>query len=582
MNRIYKKTNTVSTPGIRSKPSLKIHRLLQEAVDLHQKGLFNEALPLYESVLAEDSKNSEALHLSGLIAYQTNNPAKGVKLMQDALKISPQNVACLVNLGLAEHVVGDFKSAEKRYKFAISIRRDFEKVHYNLGNLYKDQNIWDKAIQCYETAITLKPDYWEVYLNLANVLESNQLLENAIRSLNKVLFLSPFQSKAYNNRGNVYKKLEKWRDAINDYDLSIHLDKNYSDVYVNKGNLLKELGYWEPAIACYRRCLEIDKAHPKAIWNMSILSLTFGDFTKGWQEYETRWLKENEAALNLKVLKGLHINKGQEWRGLENISGKRILLYAEQGLGDSIQFVRFIPELLARGANVLLMVQRPLIELFKQFKHVSHLLATEDPIPNYDFCCPLMSLPLALELNKESDYVYSPYLHADENKTERWAKKLNCISGPKVGVVWRGSVVHANDRQRSLSFQTFKECLPSDHLFVSLQKEVSDEDLTVIKQNGNILDFSQDLTDFSETAALCANLDLIICVDTSVAHLAGAIGKEVWLLIPFIPDWRWMLGRQDSPWYANLSLYRQRVWGEWSNPLEQVKIDLVQKLSLKK
>ena len=182
MNRIYKKTNTVSTPGIRSKPSLKIHRLLQEAVDLHQKGLFNEALPLYESVLAEDSKNSEALHLSGLIAYQTNNPAKGVKLMQDALKISPQNVACLVNLGLAEHVVGDFKSAEKRYKFAISIRRDFEKVHYNLGNLYKDQNIWDKAIQCYETAITLKPDYWEVYLNLANVLESNQLLENAIRS----------------------------------------------------------------------------------------------------------------------------------------------------------------------------------------------------------------------------------------------------------------------------------------------------------------------------------------------------------------------------------------------------------------
>lgn len=590
MRPIYNKPVTPRPKSETSKSALRIQSLLQQAVDLHQKGAFKEAADLYEHVLSIERNNFEAIHLLGLIAYQTHNAQKGVEWMRRALNINPRSIACLVNLGLAEHATGDLGNATQRYLSALKIKRDFAQAHYNLANVYKDQKNWSAAILSYEAALSLKPDYWEAQLNLANVFESTNQFERALDSLNKVLFINPYIAKAYNNRGNVNKKLENWLDANKDYDVSIQLDQSYIDVYVNKGNLLKDLGYWGPANEAYSCCLKINPQHPKAIWNKSLLNLILGDFIQGWQGYEARWNPANAEELNLILnqLEGVKINR--EWRGGGEIKGKKLLLYAEQGLGDSIQFVRFVPQLMEMGAVVYLVVQSQLIELFKQIKGVSLLLAMGAQLPEYDLSCPLMSLPLVLKINTEEQFDRSPYIRSDPRKVEQWETRLAQIrprpqfehsekrSSLRIGVAWRGNAVHANDKYRSLPYADFIECLPGEAHYISLQKDVSEAEKGLLLQDNILIDCTENLTDFSETAALCATLDLVICVDTSVAHLAAAMGKEVWVLLPFSPDWRWMINRKDSPWYGKVTLFRQTIWGDWSGVLKLVKQTLTQKM----
>jgi len=591
MRPIYNKPAVQHPKSAASKTTLRVQGLLKEAVDLHQKGALDEALALYKSVLSIESKNFEALHLSGLIAYQTQNPAKGVELMGQALKINPQSLACMVNLGLAEHATGDLASASSRYQKALSLKKDFAQAHYNLANVYKDQSNWQAAIVGYENAISLKPDYTEALVNLANVLEVCQRLENARLCLNRVLFINPYLSRAYNNRGNVNKKLERWRDAVNDYDTSIQLDQEYTDAYVNKANLLKDLGYWEAADTCYTKSLQLDPNHSKAVWNKSLLNLLLGHFEQGWIGYEARWRAENAQALNLNQNAQLLVNPCRQWRGLEPIRGKRLLVFAEQGLGDSIQFVRFIPRLETMGAIVYLVVQRPLLALFAQVTGVSQLSAMDEELPECELCCPLMSLPLALGALGEQSFEKTAYLVADSIKTLEWQQRLResiaCAKPFLVGIAWRGSIYHANDKFRSLSYELFmdslKDCfqefLPTDLLCVNLQKELLENERACIKEDRFVADYSEFLTDFSQTAALCSQLDLIICVDTSVAHLAAAMGQEVWVLLPFSPDWRWQLNKVDSVWYEKVRLYRQSVWNDWTAPLQSVKKDLRDRLN---
>lgn len=590
MRPIYNKPAVQHTKAAASKTTPRVQNLLKEAVDLHQKGALSEALALYKSVLSIESKNFEALHLSGLIAYQTKNPAKGVELMGQALKINPQSLACMVNLGLAEHATGDLVSASGIYQKALTLKKDFAQAHYNLANVYKDQSNWEAAIAGYEKAICLQPDYTEALLNLANVLETCQRLEVARLYLNRVLFINPYLSRAYNNRGNINKKLERWRDALNDYDTSIQLDQEYIDVYVNKGNLLKDLGYWEAADGCYTKGLQLDPHHPKAVWNKSLLNLLFGNFEQGWIGYETRWSAENAQALNLNLKEQLKVNSIREWRGSESINGKRLLIYAEQGLGDSIQFVRFIPRLVSMGAFVYLVVQRPLLALFAQVKGVSQLSAMDEELPECELSCPLMSLPLALGVLGEQSFEKSAYLIADSIKTLDWQQRISesraCAKPFLVGIAWRGSIYHAGDKYRSLTYELFmnglrdcfKEFLPTELSCVNLQKDLSIVERSSVKEDRFVMDHSELLTDFSQTAALCSQLDLIICVDTSVAHLAAAMGKEVWILLPFSPDWRWMLNKEDSVWYEKVRLYRQSTLNDWTEPLRKVKVDLRERI----
>ena len=579
MRPINHKPNSQHPKGLGSKTNLRIQNVLTQAVDLHQRGLLQDALALYEKVLVSEPKNFEALHLSGLIAYQTKNAVKGVELMGAALKINPRSVACMVNLGLAQHALGDLGGAARNYLAALGVQKNLAQAHYNLGNVFKDQANWDAARLSYERAIILKPDYWEAILNLANVFESSSQIERSLLHVNRVLCINPLHSRSYNNRGNIYKKLERWNEAINDYDLSIQLDNSYPDVYVNRGNLLKDLGYWDYANASYNQCLTIHPNHPKAVWNKSLLSLLLGDFKEGWQGYEARWSQENAVALRL--IKMPEVIAAKEWRGKENLKDKKIFVYAEQGIGDTIQFIRFVPQLIQLGAKVYLMVQPPLIGLIGQIKGVISVFGFDDQVPEHDLTCPLMSLPLALECNKEADFGKNPYLTADPGKVRIWANRLTHLANPKVGIVWRGSASHANDKYRSLSFEQFRQCIPSFTRCVNLQIELTTFEREQISNDGRIEEVSDYLIDYSDTAALCDVLDLVICVDTSVAHLAASLGKEVWILLPFSPDWRWLLQRPDSPWYQKVILYRQNRWGDWASALQQIKEDWSKRLNIK-
>lgn len=563
----------------------RVQNLLKSAVDLHQRGALAQALEIYNCVLASEPKNFEALHLSGLIAYQTKNYPLGVKLMRQALGVNPKSVACLVNLGLAEHATADYEGAIGRYNCALKLQPQFAAAYYNRGNVYKDLGLWDQSVCDYQNAIEIKPDYWEALLNLAVVLESNKYWIPSLQILNRVLQINPHCIKAYNNRGNIHKGLERWRDALADYETCIKLDQSYVDAYINKANLLKDLAYFEQANEVYKMALTLEPQNPRALWNQSLQSLLRGDFSEGWKNYEARWSPDNAGKLNPYLSKLPHIANIEQWRGEQDLSDKRLLIYAEQGLGDSIQFARFVPDLARVCAFVYVAVQPSLVKLFENSKlfidlsQTVKVLSLAESLVDCDFACPLMSLGLALSLNNSDLFRPDPYLTFEPGKSIRVLESFHKSHTPRVGLVWRGSHFHANDKYRSIALETFKSCLAPVAEFISLQKDITNEELELLSQEKNVKDGNPLIDDFLDTAVLCTALDLIICVDTSVAHLAAAMGKEVWLLIPVSPDWRWMIGRDDSPWYTNLRLYRQSEIGDWSSVLGRVNRDLISKFS---
>lgn len=561
-----------------TKFDIRIHKVLNAAIDLHQRGLFSEAFKKYEEVLAVHPKNFEALHLTGLLSYQMGNAAKGAERMKVALSFNPNSIACLVNLGLAEHAIGELENSISRYKRAIELKGDFQQAHFNLANAYRDIGYFDLSINEYLKAIEIDPVYADAYLNLGNVWERTRQWQKALLALSRLIYLRPTHAQAYNNRGNVYKGLMQWAKSAADFDTSIRIDGKYMDAYLNKGNLFKELGYWDQAAQCYNHVLNINSKHATALWNNAILSLTKGDYSAGWRDYELRWAQENKNALRLRLEELLPAYSAVQWRGNEELVGKSILIYPEQGLGDTIQFVRFVPRLKKLGARVILVVQSNLVELCKCVAGVDYIYGLGErakevidirdaPLLHYDFVCPLMSLPLALKIFNENEFIKTPYLFADPDLSEKWSALLGAKKTLRIGLSWRGSPYHVNDQYRSTSLSQLMQAIPNGSDCISLQKDITKEEKVFCKEYGQgvIREYSELLTDFSETAALCNNLDIIICVDTSIAHLAAALGLEVWLLVSYSSDWRWLIDRVDSPWYERLKIFRQNIWGDWKS-----------------
>ena len=292
-----------------------------------------------------------------------------------------------------------------------------------------------------------------------------------------------------------------------------------------------------------------------------------GDFERGWTEYE--WRREAPAA----KLTGRHFPQPR-WLG-EDISGKTILLHSEQGLGDSIQFCRYVPLVAARGARVLVEVERPLCELMKGLAGTAQVIAKGEPLPNFDIQCPLPSLPLAFKTRLETIPSTAPYLRVPRQALEHWSGLLGPKRRLRIGLAWAGNAKHVRDRERSMRLRDLLPLLDIEASFVSLQKELRSGE-TEMLESCDMLQFGKDLGDFSDTAALISQLDLVISVDTSVAHLAGALGKPVWILLTRAPDWRWLLNREDSPWYPAARLFRQSDSREWSSVVAQVRDALLE------
>jgi len=388
--------------------------------------------------------------------------------------------------------------------------------------------------------------------------------EKALASFHRAIEAQPGFADAYNNIGNVLQDLGRFDEALASYRRALAIKPDHAAAHNNVGMVLRELNRHEEAVSRFEMAQAIKPDYVEAHVNESLARLALGDYANGWKKYAWRRLTESFSGGRKNPPRPL-------WLGHWDISGKTILLHGEQGLGDTIHFSRYVPLVAAKGARIVLAVQRPLSALMTSLAGVSVLRAQGDAIPPYDGYCPLPSLPLAFNTTLESIPAKVPYLSAPPERIERWRSVLDAIGRPRIGLTWVRQPGTPYNRRRSIPLRVLGPLLDlADVHFVALQKELPDDDMPLL-QAGRIATFlGEQQTDLADAAAMIAALDLVITIDTSIAHVAGAMGKPVWVLLPFSADWRWLRARNDNPWYPSARLFRQPAPGDWQSVVEQV------------
>jgi tetratricopeptide (TPR) repeat protein len=540
--------------------------LFAQGLAWHRQGLLEQALAAYEQALRLQPGYFDVLHHIGILAYQAGDYATAEQVLYAAIEIDGSTAPVWNALGNVMKARGRLDAAVAGYAQALSIDPACFDAHYNCGNALQALGRYEEALARYDSAIALDPDTPQAWNNRAAVLQQLGLLDEALASLDLVLLQQPGHAEAHNNRGNVLVRQRRHDAALESFALALACRPDYADAFVNRAKLLKDLGRFDAAQADLERAIELEPGLAAAHWNLGVLSLLRGRLAQGWQGHEWRW-KVDQLMLGRKQRRF----DQPLWLGEQDPAGKTILLWPEQGLGDTIQMARYARLLAARGATVILEVQPSLVRLMAGL--APRVLARGEALPAFDFHCPLMSLPLAFGTELATIPGEAPYLHADPVRTAQWNTLLGPARKPRVGLAWSGNPAHKNDHHRSIAFDKFAEVLTPACEFVSLQKEHREADAPMLAASA-VRDVSDRIGDFTDTAALCAAMDVVVAVDTSIAHLAGALGKPVWILLPYAPDWRWLLERSDSPWYPGARLYRQRPGEDWSAVLARVRADL--------
>lgn len=534
---------------------------------LHREGKFTQAQELYQQVLVLQPGNFDAQHLLGVIAHQTGNSSRAVELIGKAIEINPRDAVAHNNHAAALENLKRYEAAVKSYDQAIALKADYAEAYTNRGNALRALKRYELALESHNSAIRYRPDFAGAYYNRGIVLGDLGRLEAAIESYDKAIALKADYAEAYNNRGTALRNLMQPHAALDSYDKAIAFRANYAEAYSNRGNALKDLNRHRAALDSYEKAIALRPNDAGAHLSHSLCLLQAGDLQSGWRKYEWRWGEKDLKETRRSFAQPL-------WLGKEPLRGKTILLHSEQGLGDTIQFCRYVKLVNDLGARVVLEVQPPLVSLLTSLEGVTELVARGSALPAFDYHCPLLSLPLAFRTNLDNIPTTSSYLAVSPAKVTQWTTRLGEKTKSRVGLVWSGSTGHKNDRNRSIPLGELLNHLPNDFQYISIQKELRDADKETLEQRPEILHFGQELQDFADTAALCGLVDIVVSVDTSVAHLAGALGKTVWILLPFNPDWRWLLDRTDSPWYASAKLYRQGEIGDWNGVFTELRADL--------
>jgi tetratricopeptide (TPR) repeat protein len=548
---------------------LNVARAITHAFEYHRQGRLPQAAQAYADILAVKPDHVDALHMLGVIKLQSGELAEALRLMAAALKAKPKSPDVLINHGLALNSLGRHDEALASFEAVIAIKPNSAEAYNNRGSVLGKLGRSGEALESYERALALKRDYAEAHFNRSNLLMQLKRFEEALAAAERALALRPNYMKAYNNRANLLNALGRHEEALASAGRAQALDPKFSDAHYNAGNALARLGRHEEALDAFDRALTLNPNHAEAQWNAALARLRLGDLRNGLKQYEWRW-RQGDAA------KARRSFPQPQWRG-EPLAGKTLLLHAEQGLGDTIQLVRYVPLLAAQGARVIVEVQPALKSLLADFAGAAQVIAFGESLPPFDLYCPMLSLPAAFGTDLDTVPAKIPYLAADEERIAEWRGRLPAQPGLRVGLVWSGNPTHQNDRHRSIPLAQLA-CLldvPETN-FVSLQKDVREEDAAVLADAPRVAPIGGGLRDFRDTAAVIALLDLVIAVDTSVAHLAGAMGKPVWVLVPFCPDWRWMLERADSPWYPSARLFRQPAIGDWQRAISQVRAALAE------
>jgi tetratricopeptide (TPR) repeat protein len=504
-----------------------------------------EAIACYERALTLAPGSVDTLYNLGNTCQDLGQPGRAVSCFEQALLIRPDAVELHSNLGTALQDLGRPDEAIACYRKALTLRPDAAEILDNLAGALRAQGQLDEAQACYEHALSLRPNRIESRIGLGVVLRDQDRIEEAVACYERVLALIPDHPETLNNLGVALVDLDRLEEAIMQYERALVL-LPAAETHNNLGIALERHGRHAEAFACYERALAIKPDYAEAHFNRAHALLATGQLDEGWQEYEWRFA----------VAQYDRNFKQPLWSG-ELLAGGSILIHAEQGFGDTLQFLRYVPLVAKRGGRVVLEVPEPIVRLAHTVAGVSEVVAAGAPLPAFDCHCPLLSLPRVFKTNLATIPNTVPYLSAPGEAPAAWTEQITGASGLRVGIVWAGTTVGAIDLRL---LQPLWE-VPGISWF-SLQ--VGDRSGDISPLDGvKIADLSPWLSDFAETSVAVSHLDLVISVDTSVAHLAGALGRPMWLLLPKASEWRWLLERGDSPWYPTARLFRQRNAGDW-------------------
>jgi len=508
-----------------------IAELVALGAGLHDNGQLAEAEELFAGLRAITRDDVQVNSRLGLLMATRGEFAGAIPVLQDAVVAAP-HIPLLQNvLSVCAFETGDHAGALAAADAAIAAAPDFPEAWNSRGNALTRLGRDAEALDAFQAAGRLRPGDPVVLLNIANALRGLGRPDEALASLDQALALAPILAPAHANRGNVLQDLGRHPEAIASYDQAIALDPQSVD----------------------------------ANWNGALCRLLTGDYAGGWRGHEWRWRRASPENRPRDFTAPL-------WLGQAPLAGRSILLHGEQGLGDCLQSARYIPQVAALGARVTVEIYAPLVELFRSLEGVE-VIAAGAPLPQTDFQCPLMSLPLALgETGPPAPR--GPYLAAPAARLAQWGARAPADGRLKVGLTVSGSATHGNDRRRSLPFATLAPFLPTGPAYHLLQKEIAPRDLEPLAARPDVTTWTGELGDLSDTAALAEQMDIVISVDTSIAHLAGALGRPTWILLPYDPDWRWGLVAETTPWYASARLYRQDARDDWTGVLARLQRDL--------
>jgi tetratricopeptide (TPR) repeat protein len=560
---------------------------------LGEQGKRDAACKHYRQATQIQAGHAEALCALGVALAEEGRLEEAVSHLRAACLSRPDSAAAHYNLGVALAQQGKPQEAQEFLEQALRLRPDYAQAHYGLGNAHAALGRRDQAMACYRRALEIKADYGEAYNNLGLALVEAGRPTEAVVLLRQGVRLRPKAAEAHNNLGLALADLGRFAEAEACYEEALRLQPRYADAHTNLASAYKEQDRLEEALAGYQVALWLNPPSASARWNRSLALLKAGDFERGWPEYEWRWQRPKTPARRLPQ---------PAWDGADP-AGKIILVYMEQGLGDMIQFIRYAKPLHDRGARVVVECPGFLVPLLSTCAGIDQLVPEGSVLPEFDCHVALMSLPWRLGTTLETIPAEVPYLRPDDECVERWHSELaaswsgrtDLQSVPaggdglqirptnefRIGVAWQGNPHHPWDRHRSFPVSRLEALarVPGVRL-VSLQKRHGTEQVRQLAGRFPLSELPSeeeaDSAAFQDTAAIMRNLDLVVTADTAIAHLAGALGVPVWVALSKITDWRWLVGRDDSPWYPTMRLFRQESLGDWQGVFRRMAAELAE------
>jgi tetratricopeptide (TPR) repeat protein len=546
----------------------------QQAISIFLREGLEKAGACPEAELQFRADEASALNRLGNALIYDGKYDCAMVCYQEALCLNPDFVEAHSNLGNALSALGRYEEAVTKCQQALRLRSDYARAHNNLGNAYQGLGKLDEAVVCYQRALDLEADIAEVRTNLGTALARLHKVDDAVVNFREALRLRPDYAAASFHLGVLFVGQSKWDDAVPVLRHAVRLQPKHPEAYYYLGWALYEQGKVAKAGSCFQQALRLRPDYADVHWAFAFNLLLRGDFEKGWTEYEWRW---RLGAASLARF------QRPVWDG-SSLVGRTILLHAEQGFGDTLQFIRYAAVAKRYGGTVVVECQKPLLPLLRNCPGIDQLLAEGTELPAFDVHAPLLSLPLLLGTSLATIPADIPYLDPDAELQAKWQRELSGFSGFRIGIVWQGSLGYRRDRQRSFPLLHFARLARIEGVtLVSLQRGPGAEQLNACTDSFRVMDLGSRLDEssgaFMDTAAVMKSLDLVITSDTAIAHLAGALGVPVWLAASFVPDWRWLLQREDSPWYPSMRLFRQSAPGDWDGVFERMAEALSKRLS---